>query len=370
MAGLLQSMVDAVSGRSRWRTRTAQLELLLAEQFHRLEHHSRRLESLWKLASQPQLRDEAFLRALLAESSAAIHPGPLFSGAISHREGAEIVVDVGERVDAVNALADGARLPVAQSLLSELLRTGKTCSWSDVRSDERIAAFARVPATPCRAFIGTPFRVGASVYFLNFTSDCALVEPFAEDDHTYVEIVASFCASRLHQRDQFERLCYESTHDALTGLSNRAAFRVAGTQAVAAGKNVALALVDIDGFRSINEAFGHQTADAVLVEVAAALRSGLDDGDVVARIGGDTFAVLFGGAACRADVERRVERIRAVFGTPFGTGDRDGKQRVAATASLGVAVAPRDGTSFEQLLSRADAAVREAKEELLRCVAC
>jgi diguanylate cyclase (GGDEF)-like protein len=354
----------------RCRARAVHLDALLGEQLHRVEHHSRRLESLWKLASQPPLRDEAFLQAVLTASSAAIHAGPQFYGVISHLEAGDVVIDLNQRCDAVDgALAGGARLPLAQTLLSELARTRSTCSWADVRADERIAAIPRVSTMPWRAFIGTPFRVGTTSYFLAFMSESALVAPFTAEDHAYLEIVASFCASRLEQRAQLERMCYESSHDALTGLSNRTAFRVAGMQALASGADVALAVVDIDGFRAVNERFGHQTADAVLVEVAAAVGAGIADGDVVARIGGDTFGVLLRDAASRRDAERRIERIRAVFRTPFGTGDRDGKQRIALTASIGVAVASGGEQSFERLLAQADAAVQTAKRSLPACVA-
>jgi diguanylate cyclase (GGDEF)-like protein len=354
----------------RCRARARHLDELLAEQLHRVDHHSRRLESLWKLASQPPLRDEAFLQAVLTESSAAIHTGPQFYGVIAHLEGTDVVIDFNQRGAAIDgAIAAGARLPLAQTLLSELARTRTTCSWADVRADERIAAIPRVSSMPWRAFIGTPFRVEAKAYFLTFTSECALVEPFTADDHAYLEIVASFCASRLEQRAQFDRMCYESSHDALTGLSNRTAFRVAGMQALASGEELALAVVDIDRFRAVNERFGHQTADAVLVEVAAALRAGFAGGDVVARIGGDTFGVLLRNVMSRRDAERRVECIRAAFRTPFGTGDRDGKQRIAVTASIGVAVASACGRSFERLLAEADAAVQAAKRSEPACVA-
>ena len=347
----------------RCRARASHLEMLLAEQLHRVEHHSRRLESLWKLASQPPLRDEPFLQGLLAEAASAIHPGPEFYGVISHLDGAEIVIDFNQRGAAIDGvLAAGARLPLADTLLAELLRASKTRSWEDVRADERIAAIPRVRSMPWRAFVGTPFRVGATVYFLTFTSPAALVEPFSAGDHAYLEIVASFCESRLQQREQFDRLCYESTHDALTGLANRTAFRVAGMQALASGAELALAVVDIDRFRAVNEMLGHQTADAVLVEVAAAIAGRVEQHDVVARIGGDTFGVLLRDAGNAGGVERRVERIHAAFTAPFGTGDRDGRQRVAVTASVGVAVAPGDGRSFEKLLEHADAAARAAKD--------
>jgi diguanylate cyclase (GGDEF)-like protein len=355
-------LIASIRDLLRWRTRALHLGDLLGVQLHRVEHHSQRLESLWRLASQPLLDDEAFLAAVLDESSKAIHPGPPFYGVLAHLDGAEIVIDLNRWGDDIDhALAAGARLPLKETLLSELLRVGRTCSWDDVHAHESLAAIPRVGTMPWRAFIGTPFRVGPTVYFLTFTSLAALVEPFGPDDHAYLEIVASFCASRLQQRVQFERLRHQSTHDALTGLPNRAAFRVAAAEALSTCPHVALAVVDVDRFRAVNETLGHQTADAVLVEVAAALAARVDDGDVVARIGGDVFGVLLRDAT-RAGAERRVELLHAAFAQGFGTGDREGKERVTVTASIGVALAPDDGSVFETLLARADAAVRSSKE--------
>ncbi|HEY0394694.1 MAG TPA: bifunctional diguanylate cyclase/phosphodiesterase [Candidatus Elarobacter sp.] len=347
----------------RWRTRALHLEVLLAEQLHRVEHHSRRLETFWNLTSKPGLHDEAFLRTVLVESAEAVHPGPRFHGMIAHLEGAEIVIDINDHGGVIdNALQPGARLPLAQTLLSELLRTGRTCAWDDVRAHASLAHIPRVRQMPWRAFVGTPFRVGPAVYFLTFTSESALLEPFSGEDRAYVEIVAAFCASRLQQRVQLERLQHQSMHDPVTGLPNRAAFRVAGTRELSGGAPLAVAVVDVDRFRQLNETLGHQTADAVLVEVAAALAARAGDGNLVARLGGDTFGVLMPAAASHEDVERRVARLHGAFGAPFGTGDRDGKQRVAVTASIGIAVAPADGTAFEKLLARADAAVSVAKQ--------
>ena len=346
-----------------WRTRALRLEAMLAEQLHRGEHHSRRLEALWKLASQPPLDDDTFLRAILGASSDGIHPGPQFYGVLCHLDGADVVIDMNQEGHAIDGdLAPGARLPLAQTLIAQVLRAGKTCAWHDVREYDDLAAIPRVRTMPWRAFVGTPFRVGPTVYFLTFTSSSTLNEQFAPEDRAYIEIVASFCASRLQQRQQFERLRHQSAHDALTGLPNRTAFRMAGARELAAGTPLALAVIDVDRFRSVNETLGHQTADAVLVEIGAALASRAADGDVVARLGGDTFGVLLCGTATREDAERRVERIHAAFAEPFGTGDREGKQRVAVTTSIGVATAPDDGARFELLLARADAAVRVAKE--------
>src|ERR1700733_6677130 len=138
----------------RWRRRALNLEVMLAEQLHRGEHHARRLEALWKLASQPPLDDDAFLRAVLVASSEGIHPGPEFHGVIAHVEGPDVVIDMNQ--DATlrdGALVPGARVPFADSLVGELLRAGKTCAWHDVRAYESLAAIPRVRTMPWRALV-------------------------------------------------------------------------------------------------------------------------------------------------------------------------------------------------------------------------
>ena len=124
---------------------------------------------------------------------------------------------------------------------------------------------------------------------------------------------------------------------------------------------MALAVVAIDAFRMVNETLGHQTGDAVLVEVAARLASLARGGDLVARIGGDMFGILMPQVAHRQDAEARLNAYVEAFREPFGTGDREGKD-LPLTASIGVALASLDATSFEELLAYADVAAYEAKQ--------
>lgn len=152
-------------------------------------------------------------------------------------------------------------------------------------------------------------------------------------------------------------------HDLLTGLPNRALnlklfselLAVPQPRARSPRSKLTVFCIDLDGFKGVNDGFGHATGDAVLVAVANRLRASVRDADFVCRLGGDEFVVLLSDIADNeaADVARR---IIATVSEPFefAPGARVG-------ASIGLASAPRDGDSADELLSAADRAMYDAK---------
>ncbi|MCV3764508.1 EAL domain-containing protein [Rhizobium sp. TRM95796] len=152
---------------------------------------------------------------------------------------------------------------------------------------------------------------------------------------------------------KLERLALE---DPLTGLANRAAFMEGLNEAMAAGGVVALAFLDVDNFKDINDTGGHSAGDALLRQLAARLTKTLPD-TLVARLGGDEFALMarFPDAG---EVDAFGERVQAVFNTPFVL--ENGEEMLSC--SLGVALAPHHADSDEELLRLADIALYAAKE--------
>lgn len=152
-------------------------------------------------------------------------------------------------------------------------------------------------------------------------------------------------------------------HDLLTGLPNRALnlklfselLAVPQPRARSPRSKLTVFCIDLDGFKGVNDGFGHATGDAVLVAVANRLRASVRDADFVCRLGGDEFVVLLPDIADNeaADVARR---IIATVSEPFefAPGARVG-------ASIGLASAPRDGDTADELLSAADRAMYDAK---------
>ena len=156
-------------------------------------------------------------------------------------------------------------------------------------------------------------------------------------------------------------LAEEAVRDPLTGLHNRRHLDRALlhdlARSVDEGLPVAVVLVDVDRFKSVNDRFGHGTGDAVLCAVAAELRAGTRTGDTVARAGGEEFVLVLPGAD-EAEALARAETVRARVGAlrhpvPDGV--------LAVTLSAGVAVARHGGRGAADLLARADRALYRAK---------
>jgi diguanylate cyclase (GGDEF)-like protein len=161
---------------------------------------------------------------------------------------------------------------------------------------------------------------------------------------------------RAHQEVHFL-----AHHDALTGLANRVLFYKQLDQALAhvghSGGALTVLYLDLDGFKDVNDAFGHAIGDALLKAVAGRLRSCVREGDVVARLGGDEFAILQAGVTNPYDSTVLASCIIATVGAPY---DLDGQQIVIGT-SIGIALALDSSATPDLLLKQADQALYRAK---------
>ncbi|AGL18330.1 bifunctional diguanylate cyclase/phosphodiesterase [Actinoplanes sp. N902-109] len=151
-----------------------------------------------------------------------------------------------------------------------------------------------------------------------------------------------------------ERLVYEAYHDSLTGLASRALFAEMLTGGAHA--DVAILVLDLDGFKEINDSLGHAVGDQLLVRVAERLREAVRGDDTVARFGGDEFAVIVRSATARADAEAVAGRILAALQEPFQLDERE----LHTSASIGLACAA-EAEDVGQLLRNADLAMYRAK---------
>ena len=158
-----------------------------------------------------------------------------------------------------------------------------------------------------------------------------------------------------------ERLTHQAFHDGLTGLANRSLFqqRLGTALSEQSASRVAVLFCDLDGFKAVNDSQGHDVGDALLQLVSDRLRRCVRDGDVVARFGGDEFAVLVQDVAAEAAAREVAERIEVSLRSPFSLADRE----VRVGVSVGIAVADDAAESVDVLLRNADLAMYRAKAD-------
>ena len=145
--------------------------------------------------------------------------------------------------------------------------------------------------------------------------------------------------------------------DPLTGISNRRAIMAALDQEAEADSNFALALIDLDGFKQVNDTLGHNVGDQLLCAIAERLSHACEAGDAVGRLGGDEFIALFRNLADEAECSARANGLLAGLCAPI---DAFG-ERLPFGASLGFAINRIHGDSVEALLHSADQALYSAK---------
>jgi diguanylate cyclase (GGDEF)-like protein len=210
---------------------------------------------------------------------------------------------------------------------------------------------------------GTPWRVVFAVPERN------LMEPVEASRKVAWQLFAAFVAAMICMvalgataLSRSARLAYERQHDALTGLPNRLLFIEKAEQALTGRRRpvgrVAVLFIDLDGFKPINDRYGHAAGDALLVAVAQRLAGGTRKGDVVGRFGGDEFLVLCTALVDEAQVTAIAERLRQEIAKPY---EFDGHV-VSVGSSIGLALNDSLDDVAATLIHHADRAMYEAKE--------
>lgn len=164
------------------------------------------------------------------------------------------------------------------------------------------------------------------------------------------------------RKDQEQRLEKMAHYDPLTTLPNRLLFddrlRQAMAQAQRRAQQLAVLFIDLDGFKGVNDRFGHEAGDVLLVNVAYRLKDALRAGDSIARIGGDEFVAVLTDLNGFSDVEQLIDRLLVAASAPV----HHGSHLMQVSASIGIAMfRPEESISVEELIQRADQAMYEAK---------
>jgi diguanylate cyclase (GGDEF)-like protein/PAS domain S-box-containing protein len=185
------------------------------------------------------------------------------------------------------------------------------------------------------------------------TNDAA--EPQAHEV-ALTETASRLAAVAIEHRWLHDNLCRQATTDRLTGLPNRSVFEETLADKLQKDTSVALLWVDLDRFKEINDSLGHRIGDALLLQAAVRLRESTPAAALLARIGGDEFAVILD-AASRAEAEACAREIASGLQSVFKVEDYE----LFVTASVGISMYPEHAQSAVELQKKADAAMYCAK---------
>ena len=164
---------------------------------------------------------------------------------------------------------------------------------------------------------------------------------------------------------EIESLVYASEHDVLTDLANRGLLEkvvsLAITQYQYTGQKFAVMLLDLDGFKKVNDTLGHHVGDEIIVQTANRLTALVRTTDLVARLGGDEFVVVLAGIQDTLVIQSLALKVLTALATPFNTSKAE--VPIYLSASIGIATYPDHGEDYHLLLQHADVAMYQAKEQ-------
>jgi len=187
--------------------------------------------------------------------------------------------------------------------------------------------------------------------------DVFTVRDDAQNIKNYVGLFSDITQAK-EQQQNLERMAY---HDPLTQLPNRALLsdrlQQAMSRAERSGEFLAVCVLDLDGFKPVNDTLGHEAGDYLLVQLAVRMNICLRDCDTVARLGGDEFAVLLCGLNNVDECKLTLERLLNTIKTPYQIAD----QTVTVSSSIGFTLFPTDNSEPDTLLRHADHAMYQAK---------
>jgi diguanylate cyclase (GGDEF)-like protein len=193
------------------------------------------------------------------------------------------------------------------------------------------------------------------------------VRGFSASDVQLLQTVANHASVALHNEMLIGRLRHDAMHDTLTGLPNRSQITSAAIAALADARHrrgkVAIMIIDLNGFKAVNDTLGHHVGDDLLRQVAVRFDEASPEGVTVGRLGGDEFAVLV-----RPSVVLSPEAVAACLLDTLDGHFIVGEERLHLSGSVGIALSPEHGRNVSDLLKRADIAMYAAKNGAEACV--
>ncbi|HEV8064594.1 MAG TPA: diguanylate cyclase [Acidimicrobiales bacterium] len=222
---------------------------------------------------------------------------------------------------------------------------------SQLRESARLAGFASLACFPVHhGPDGSP-----NAALVTWSRDEGPLTPFATLAIRRAIVIGSLAMSHRYEEDGLMDAAFK---DPLTGLANRRAFFQSLEARVADGSQPVVLYIDLDGFKEVNDQYGHLAGDAVLRVAARRLHGVMRPTDEIARLGGDEFAVLCGGTPSTEQIATIADRVMEQLSQPWTVGDG---VTVEVGASIGIAIDLPAGTPVDTILGRADGALYQAK---------
>lgn len=280
--------------------------------------------------------------------------------AIELADGEEMVYRAGAGIAASQL---GLRLKVGESLSGLCVRSGEILHCRDSESDPRVDRDA-CRAVGLRSMIVVPLRhEGETVGVLKAMS--RQPDKFRDVDVRALRLLSEVVGAVMYFAAKYnvDELFYKATHDAMTGLANRAFYieRLRNTLALHRRdkRPASVLMIDMDGLKHLNDSYGHRVGDAAIMEVARRLTACARESDTVARLGGDEFGMIFSPVDLPEGGEMLMHRIEDEIARPLQFEGRS----YALSASVGKAELPADGLDVDSLLETADRRMYRVKRQ-------
>jgi diguanylate cyclase (GGDEF)-like protein len=278
------------------------------------------------------------------------------------------VVELAEGTDMVYRAASGfaanqlgLRLKRDGSLSGLCVQLGEIMRCDDSETDARVDRHA-CRKVGLRSMLVVPLQhQGIAVGVLKVMA--GQPNGFGDDDVRVLQLMSDLIAASMYNASKVgaDQLYYQATHDAMTGLANRALFydqlRQCLTISQRYAHQFAIINIDLDGLKPINDRYGHRAGDALICEAARRIDTISRKSDVAARMGGDEFAVLLTRVNGPAGVNAHCKRLESRIDQPL---DFENHQ-LPLRASVGYSVFPFDGDEIDSLIEKADQVMYEAK---------
>jgi len=255
------------------------------------------------------------------------------------------------------------------------IRSGNILSANNAREDSRTIEFCKDYLIPLNIYsiLDSPIIQHDTIIGVIWHEKTDVIRNWEPDEQDFASTMVNAISLSLEIKKrelmqeelkvQKETLHHHAHHDSLTDLPNRFLFndRLKQTikQAVRDDTKIAVLFIDLDHFKGINDSMGHRVGDELLVEVAKRLKGEIRQTDTLARLGGDEFSIVINQINNNDSVVEVTQNLLKIMNTPIELRD----QSFYVTLSIGVAIFPDDGSSPDELLKNADAAMYQAKDD-------